>query len=983
MPLVTHVSDSESKSNLLVVTFFVLFVAILAIGFGLVIFPKHSKISADNPVSGLVDASKINFGDNLVLSLDANWLFTANRLVDPMQLKFPPTNTRLIDSLDDIITLQENTISFLVPGSWDDVSAVQQTLGIASYALRLVLPTKRPDFLSLRFPALNGASIIFINGEARYYNGVVSESRDKYEARAIARQVIIKPNSDFIDIVVHHANFSSVRPGILEAPVFGASDKIAQIVTIETASTFALVSSLLILGIYLCNFYAFRRREPATFILGVFSLIIGVRSFFVNAFGLEAVVTLLDWETFMKIPYLCYYLAIPLFLHYLFFTFRQESAKTPLYISYAVSIFFAAFTLLGDYRIYHYLLPFYHVFNALAAIYAIYIVARALRRHRPGSTLFALSFLVLLIAFAIDIILVYRVINQVQLSAPVLLFFLLVQSLLLSWRFNDDYDRSQSLSLELKKLIAQHDEIQENLEHTVLDRTRELTKALELSNQASRAKSEFLANMSHEIRTPLNAIIGFTELLADNPDAQTRSRYLDLVLSEASRLLQLINQLLDVSKIEANKLVLEHHPFDLHEMFQTLAATMHIRTQPVGLAFFLHLDDNLPRFVTGDALRLRQIFDNLLGNALKFTEQGSISLHAKLITFTDKRLELQCEVIDTGIGIPLERQAAVFESFQQADTSMTRLYGGSGLGTTIAKRLVEMMHGSINFESAPGKGTTFRFVIALDLSSPASVPSGHLKDHLTEPCWINNPVCLIVEDYEVNAEITARHLQHAGWMVKVCNNGKEAVSLFEQEHFDLVLMDIQMPIMDGLEATKILRSKYARSIPILGLSANAFAEDRKRCLESGMNGLIPKPTRRQYLLETLAHFVPPGSYIENSLIIPGPNDNGSASSSNYQSLLQDLGGDLLVFLTIVKGFLESSTENIHTMYTALSHADASTLHRLAHATKGGALNVGASSVQERARVLEQSAKKGNLDICKEQLSQLEESLNELRDVWGL
>jgi len=383
------------------------------------------------------------------------------------------------------------------------------------------------------------------------------------------------------------------------------------------------------------------------------------------------------------------------------------------------------------------------------------------------------------------------------------------------------------------------------LEDLVSVRTAALERAVEAAEAATSAKSDFLAMMSHEIRTPLNGIIGLADMLSLSPLDDRQTSHLNLLIRSSHTLLTLINDILDFSKVEGGHLRLEEREFDPAVELQSTAATFHPAAMAKGLDLELEMGE-LPAAVRGDSHRLRQIVSNILSNAIKFTSHGKISLRATGSQEDSGRWRLDLEVKDTGIGIPESSLAHLFDPFSQADSSTTRKFGGTGLGLAICKRLIEAMEGGITVESGPA-GSVFRFHVLFDAVAfprPVSPTAGTPGDPLS-PCQLS---ILLAEDNEINQTVALSLLGRLGQKTSLAKTGRKAVEMIATGHYDLVFMDMQMPEMDGVEATKAVRQLALEKQPrIVALTANAFDTDREKCFAAGMDGFISKPFRLEDL----------------------------------------------------------------------------------------------------------------------------------------
>ncbi|WP_304526066.1 ATP-binding protein [Halomonas sp. I5-271120] len=498
---------------------------------------------------------------------------------------------------------------------------------------------------------------------------------------------------------------------------------------------------------------------------------------------------------------------------------------------------------------------------------------------------------------------------------------------------------------------------------------RRLEEAAQKSQAANEAKSEFLATVSHEIRTPLNGVIGMSEMLRGRPLDTSSRRYAEIIHDSADKLLVLINDILDFSRIESGRLELEQVDFSLQELIDSAVRLFEPRATYKNITLTARLAEDVPARLKGDPGRLRQVLLNLLSNAIKFTEQGEVSV---LVAYSSLQERLHVSVSDSGPGIPSSHQHRLFEPFRQGDASTARRFGGSGLGLVICRRLVSAMDGEIDFVSRIGEGSCFWFKVPLPR---VLVPEGAREKDTQEvlPALPPGQRLLVVEDNEINQQVAHIMLSRLGCQVDIASSGDEALRMTQAEPYALIFMDVQMPLMDGLEVTRQLRKRrdWCAEVPIVAMTAGTFGDERSRCLEAGMNDYMVKPLASAQLLKTLHLYIGQSAEpatgqadIEDASEQPvnGAADSVDANAEDSQWLALEPLDELLEHIEIegarqlVGIYRRQLPDRREALLTAVGDGQAEQVMQLAHLMKGEALSLGLVQVGERARALEAAAK---------------------------
>lgn len=781
------------------------------------LFLMSHAVLAAAPVarSGELDLSGISATDPIRLAgeWEHHWL----QLLDPIS---PAT----------VKPLKEQSFMRL-PGVWS---------GPGYATLRLKIRTGKPrSRWQLNIPDLSQAYRLYANGQLIAQNGVVGKNAEEEKPEWRPTTAFVNTVTGDIELTLLTSNFHHRVGGAwypIEMRAASPGESAVDFISSGTLISIAISVLLAALALQSLLLYAFGQRNTAQIYFALLCVIFAFRALLVGDRFIAQQWPGASWIALVRLEYVTFYAALPIVLEYMIALFALPVSKYVRGLFLATSVSFSIITLFTPATIFSHLLPSYQLLTFLFLGYLTNYIFHAIKENLQGSRLFALGALIAGGATINDLAHAAGWINTLDALPYAWLVFMLIQNSILAKMQTRAFSQLRELSV--------------SLENAVEERTRSYKEEKLRAEEANRVKEQFLSSMSHEIRTPLNGVLGSLQLLEAMSLPEKSLPMLRILRSSVDNLLNIVNNILDLAQLSAHSPAINAVDFDAWQMIEALKNTHTSHAAAKGLSFNIETSPHLPRFLYGDGTKLRQILNNLISNAIKFTPSGSVSAQFLYVIGEDQTVQIQFRVSDTGIGIEKSDMANLFEPFMRLSRKSRPAQDGAGIGLAITKRLIDAMGGTIRIESNKDRGSSF--IVAI----PLVAQSTNLGSMMIEESLRRCKKILVVEDNEVNAIVAREIITKLGHSVDVAENGVEALEHCLKKKYDLIFMDIQMPRMDGVAATEEIRRRpdNSQKTPIIALTANVFPEDELRYLKAGMNAVLAKPISLKEIEQTIARY---------------------------------------------------------------------------------------------------------------------------------
>lgn len=763
--------------------------------------PKGSSYSQE-VIDGIIDLSEVDLNNNAV-ALNGEWEFYWKELISP----------------DSIQYYDEDYYEF--PKLWNGGTTRNgQTLeskGYATYRIRIILPPKVPQ-LAISLGETYNSYLLYYDGFEIARNGQVGKSKETSSPDWLPQVITTARYQNTLELVLQISNFRHTKGGCKEPILLGDRKILKAQRDFNFSYDFLLSGSLIMGGLFFLGLFMFGQHERSVLFFALFCITFSYRMIGSGDYAIHALYPDMPWDLIIRSEYLSLFIPCGIFTIYSYLLYPEDSKRWVLLGFSSICGIFSLISLLAPTTFFTKLVEPFFLLIILGVFYLIYVYWVAYRRNRTGAQYaFASTGIVFIVAVYLISVYLTPVQENTFLTFVGFILFFFFQSLILSYRF-----------------------------------AHSLRKAKDAAETASKAKTDFLSTISHEIRTPLNAVVGISHFLIHENPRSDQKESLESLQFSAEHLTALINDILDYNKLESGAIEFEFTEVNLKALSAKIIKAHSALAKEKGVTLSLEIDEKMHDLVLADQNRIFQVLNNLINNALKFTSKGYVKLKSTVLSENETVQTIRTEVMDSGIGIPYEKQKVIFERFTQAGSSTTREYGGTGLGLAIIRKILNMVDSEIHVKSEPGSGTIFWFDLAFKKLFHEEVDRAVQEEEDTN--IITGKRILLVEDNQMNIMVAEKFLKKWELIVEVAHNGQEGVEKMESNSYDLVLMDLQMPIMDGYKASRKIRT-FDKKTPIVALTASALLKVRQEVLAAGMNDYITKPFDPSELKRKIAAYI--------------------------------------------------------------------------------------------------------------------------------